>query len=211
MKVKDIINVINVFDIDIHFDSKEEMFKKFSNGISLIFYFSPLNEKEIKKYENSQNKYDYISSTPSIHVPDLTIDELINTFECSAGDLYNSTCKFISEFFIEDIPKDVVFVVFLFLHEVGHWMQFKKMDNHVCKYIDTDRKESENNYYKLQLLCKKRQERISKGNLCNLTTNEKKAFEQIFTEYRQIPKEKEADEFAISQIKNILKIYKDNF
>ena len=50
------------------------------------------------------------------------------------------------------------------------------------------------------MLEERRQGRIDKGNQCKLTAKEKKLFEQYMKEYRNIPKENEADEFALSQM-----------
>lgn len=51
---------------------------------------------------------------------------------------------------------------------------------------------------------KQRKERINRENKCKLTAREKNLFWQYMKEYRAIPKEKEADKFALSKMEEAL-------
>jgi hypothetical protein len=42
-----------------------------------------------------------------------------------------------------------------------------------------------------------------------LTAKERKTLEQLYQEYHQIPKEKDADNFALEQINHAIKKYKN--
>ena len=135
MQIKDLINTINTVDVKIYFDSRQEVINKICQGDSMIIYFSPIDETEKRKYDQCNNKCDFVSHTPTIHIPDITVQELVETFKCDGSNLYESTQAIISKCTSEDIPQDIILVIFVFLHEVGHWVQFQQMGNQVYEFI----------------------------------------------------------------------------
>ena len=210
MQIKDVVNILNTFNVNVVFDTRQDVVNRIIQGTSTLLYFTPIDGKEKIKYEKCKNKTDFISSTPTIHIPDLTIRELVNTFECDVGNTYDTTKQMISQFNSTDIPQDVVFVAFLFLHEVGHWVQFANMGNRVYEFVNTDIEVSKDNYEKMQKAQQKRAKRIrNNGDSCLLTVNEKATFKKLSDEYRKIPKEKNADDFALSQMEQALNLLRE--
>lgn len=209
MTVREIIERINIFEVKLTFDPREEVMRKFMDGVidSLVF-FSCVEGKERKKYDRLQNKSDFVSHSATIHIPDLTIDEIIDSFQCDSTGIYETIEQTIAPYLQDDIPKNVVFVCFLFLHEVGHWMQFKKLDCNVQKYSERSYELYKENYEKGNLIWAGREERLKRGITCKLTAREKEALMQCQNEYRQIPPEKDADEFAAQHLLQVLDVYR---
>lgn len=206
MQVKDLIKIINVFDANIIFDVPKDVAQYISAGRSPL-YFTPVEGKERKQYENQKNNQEFRSTTAAIHIIDLSVRELVNTFECDGTGIHAFTSKVIEPYCNAGIPRDVVFTVFLFLHEIGHWMQFVNVDKKVAQFLNQDLELEKENFDKLNAVKMQRQERMKRGNKCNLTFNERKLLEQYMQEYRNIPKEKDADEFAVSKMPTVLELY----
>lgn len=203
--VVELIKIINIYNTKVIFDDPKECQKRLLNS-EFIIYFTPVEGKERSKYEKSHNKK-MVSTTPAIHMPNLSVRELVNTYECDGTGVYDVTKEMIEPFLSEEISFDVVFTTFLFLHEVGHWMQFEEVNRNIFQYLSTDIDLEKDNFNKVSALIKQRAERIKKGiNNCVLTTNEKNLFHQYMLEYRNIPKEKDADLFALSNIRTALEL-----
>lgn len=207
MQVKELISIINDYDAKVIFDTPEVVAARIQKGDSPL-YFTPVEGKERNQYEKSKNKKEFKSTSAVIHVPDLSIKELVNIFECDATGIHDYTNKKIEPYCQSGTSIDVVYTIFLFLHEIGHWMQFEKMDKKVDDYINKDIELQKENYQKICELYKQRQERISRGIECPITAKERKLLKQYMEEYRDIPKEKEADRFAIIELERVLDLYK---
>jgi hypothetical protein len=205
MQMRELINTINDYNAKIIFYDKTDLVDKLKEGLSI--YFTPVEGKELKKYMNIKGKKDFISTTASIHIPDLSIEEFVDIFKCYGMGLYEFTNNIIKPYCNNGIDNNIVFSTFVFLHEVGHWNQFKSMGRNVSTFESRDYELSKENFNKMKSLIEEYNERIAKGNTCILTAKEKKLSNQYMTEYRNIPKEKEADEFALSQIESALKLY----
>lgn len=87
MQVKDLIETINVFNANIIFDKPDDVKDDILAGNSPL-YFTPVEGKERKKYENITNKQQFRSTTAAIHVIDLSVRELVNIFECDGSGIY---------------------------------------------------------------------------------------------------------------------------
>lgn len=70
----------------------------------------------------------------------------------------------------------------------------------LIKTINIDLSLEIENSNKVKLLHKQREDRIKKGNLCYMTAKEKRMFREYMIEYRNIPKEKDADEFVLDNM-----------
>lgn len=208
MTIRELIEKINIFDANITFVPLEEVRKKFSSGIATPLAFSCVEGKERKKYEKLGNKSDFESHSATIHIPDLTVDDMIEIFQCDAVGSYEITKKMIAPYLQDDIPENVIFVCFLFLHEVGHWMQFKELGCNVQKYTERYVELYRANHEKGNQIWASRDERMKRGITCLLTAREREALIQCQNEYRQIPSEKDADEFAVQHLLQILDVYR---
>lgn len=210
MNVRELIEIINIFNANVIFDNPKDSVELVLAAGHSPLYFLAIEGKEKNKYDHSSNKSEFVSSTASIHIIDLDIQDLINIFECDGTGIYQLTKDMISPFYSSNIPEDIVFISFLFLHEIGHWNQFIRMGKNVEQYKNKDLDLEKENNEKVVQLRKQQLERINKGNLCVLTSNEKKLFKQYMLEYRQIPKEKDADQFALEHMNLILEKYKNH-
>lgn len=167
-----------------------------------------LKGKERDKYERSSNKSRFVSTTAAIHIIDLDIRDLVSIFECDGTGIYQFTKEMIKPYYSNNISEDIVYVSYLFLHEVGHWTKFISMGKNIEQFINKDLQLAKENFEKVEQLKRQRQERINRGISCVLTANERKLFKQFMMEYRQIPKENEADKFALEHMESALDKYK---
>lgn len=179
--------------------------KKYIMGNFLLRYIS-LQWKERKRYEKMKNQHDFISTTAAIHIADLSIEHIIDLFECDGTGICEFTRNIIAPYCNQKIDNNIVYITFVFLHEMGHWIQFNSLNKNVFDFIQKDLVLEKNNFDKMENLKKQRKERIDRGNKCKLTAREKKLFWQYMKEYRAIPKEKEADEFALSKMEEALQL-----
>ena len=137
METKDLICSINNFEANIVFD-KNRSYREFANGQS-PFFFTPVEKGERKRYEKSENKNEFTSTTAAIHIMDSSVEEIEKLFKQDDSGIYEYTCKMIRPY---------------------------------CK-------------------------------------EERMLFRQYTEEYRNIPKEKEADEFALSYLKETIDKYRE--
>ena len=206
MKVSDLINAINIYDVKVVFDDLEKVGENVCSGG--IIYFTPVEGKERDKYEKMYRKDEFVSSSSCIHIPNLSIADIIDLYKnCDGTGIYEWTCKTISEQ-CENIKNiEEAFLIFVFLHEVGHWKQFVGGKCNVKSFVEMDIELEKENFDKMNELEIQRCERINRGNTCKQTAKERKLAEQYMMEYRRIPKEREADKFAMSKIIDSLDLY----
>lgn len=208
MNIKDLIKSINIFNAEVIYDNPEDVQDKILGGQS-PFYFLIVKGKEQKKYRNSKDKSKFISTTAAIHIIDLSVSEIVDIFNCDGTGIHQHIKKIIEPFYNNnEIDKDILYIIYVFLHEVGHWNQFLEMDRKVECFEKKDFELCRDNFEKFQQLQKKRIDRIEKGNNCILTYNERKLLEEYMIEYRNIPKEKEADDFALMNMEKVINEYK---
>ena len=81
MRVKYLIETINTSNVTVVFDSSEIVARKLGAGVTTPIYFTCVDEKEKLLYERCKDKSNFVSHTPSIHLPDLSVCELVNIFE----------------------------------------------------------------------------------------------------------------------------------
>lgn len=211
MNISDLINVINQYDVKVIFDDIEKVKDTIFRGGHII-YFTPVEGKEREKYERKYKKNEFVSTSACIHIPNLTIEEIIDIYKnCDGTGIYEWTCKNITQHCSNIKNIDDAFIVFLFLHEVGHWNQFNELKCNVNSFMEMDIDLEKDNFDKMSELEIRRRERINKGNKCIQTVKERKLAEQYMMEYRNIPKEKEADEFAMAKIDDALKMLYSSF
>lgn len=231
MEVRELIELVNIFGVKVIFDKPEEVRDNMSNGN--VLFFTPIEGDERTRYSNSKCKDNFLSTTASIHIPDLSIEYFIDIFECDGTGLHEFTKNVIKPYCDKGVPEEIVYVIFLFLHEVGHWIQFNNLGCNVEKFVKLNVDKEEENFNKMRDLQKQRNERLQKDKerlwedyawikkdnerlqeiekrICKLTAKEKRLFRQYMQEYREIPKEKEADEFAFNKMQEILELYKNS-
>lgn len=111
MPLKDLINVINIYNAKIIFDKLEKVAMKIMAGNSPL-YFYPVDEKERTKFENMRDNHDFTSSTAAIHIIDLSIEELVNIFECDGTGIHEFMNKIIEPYCDGKIEKTLYIQLF---------------------------------------------------------------------------------------------------
>ena len=86
METKDLIRSINNFEANIVFD-KNRSNREFANGQS-PFFFTPVEKGERKRYEKSENKNEFTSTTAAIHIMDSSVEELEELFKLDDSGIY---------------------------------------------------------------------------------------------------------------------------
>lgn len=71
--------------------------KKYIMGNFLLRYIS-LQWKERKRYEKMKNQHDFISTTAAIHIADLSIEHIIDLFECDGTGICEFTRNIIAPY-----------------------------------------------------------------------------------------------------------------
>lgn len=203
MRMRELIDIINIYDVKIIFDKID--IKKKQKPI----YFTPLEGKEREIYDNLEDKHNFVSTYPSIHILDLSVEDFVNIFECEVTGIYEYTIGIIEGYNRDGVDDSIVYAIFVFLHEIGHWKQFEIMERNVSTYIKQYSELYDKNHNELNLLAEQYMKRIQRENSHALTVNERELFNKCMIEYRNIPREKEADEFALNQIQIALNLYMD--
>ena len=208
MMIRELINSVNTFGVKVVFDDIDKVKESVYKGNHII-YFTPVEGEERKKFERMYTKEKFVSTTFCIHIPDLPISDIIDMYKnCDGSGIYDFICKMILEKCGNIQNMNDAFVIFLFLHEVGHWNQFTEMQCNVKTFIEMDINLEKANFEKVKELENKRQERIKKGSTCLQSAKERKLSESYMKEYRNIPKEKKADDFALANIEKALLLFK---
>lgn len=190
--------------------------ENFSNEIDLngksLLAFSVLNTEERKKYEKSKDKYTFVGNTESIKIPDMEVEEFYSLAkEKDLSGNYNLVMKKLKKY-CNKIPAAYVYTVHGLLHELGHYKQYLERKRNVYDYISWCETEHKENIEKFNKIKREIDNRISKLiKPFDATKNERIRLEANAREYRNIPNEKDADEFAyknmqkaISKIQNYL-------
>ena len=123
--------------------------------------------------------------------------------------IYEYTCKMIRPYCKGVVDIKIGLVLFQFLHEVGHWNQFMSLDKNVAAYTTWNYEQEKNNYEKMRALKDSVLQRQAREKDNRLSAEERMLFRQYTEEYRNIPKEKEADEFALSYLKETIDKYRE--
>ncbi len=204
MRTKEIIEIINIYGINVVYVTLEKLHKRISEiNSSLPINFTPLNSKEKKMFDKSKDQENFISKKPEIQFLDCDSVELENFFKISDPDLYLHTLQEIEPFSQSNIQPDVIYTMYIFLHEIGHYKQFIRLGNKVHAYINQDSELREKNYYDALNFHNSTQKHRSQ-----YTLTEEIYSKKLLKDYRNIPMEKDADEFALNNLEEALNLYK---
>lgn len=94
-----------------------------------------------------------------------------------------------------ECPIEIKFILHIFLHEVGHWRQLLNVDRCVEEFMEIDSEREKENHEKSVLLLQKIRHENPKGEN-NISDDDMAELIRLENEYRKIPKEADADEFA---------------
>lgn len=207
MKIKELFGIICPEEYkNITIETEDIINSEDING-KLTMAFSVLNEEERGVYEASVNKQDFIGSSESIKVYNVEVGK----FYCLIKDkddsgLYNIVMKKLQKYCNTTISAAYVLVTHMLLHELGHYQQYIERNKNVYDYTSWNEKEERENYYKRVELNKQIQDRIDKKILpYSPNKYERIQLMKLNKEYRNIPKEREADKFAYARMEEAIR------
>ena len=182
--------------VDILFDGSKEHHRT-SKGFKCYFSLYKCNLRKNDVHNLFEFEIDKSLSTfkPSImiSIPGGEVIDIYRHDEEYNHNKLNYMMQIFSEDIIKKYGKELTYVVFSILHEVGHW-------EYIC-----------NNNYSPQ----EYEEKDSVERNLFYENNKEKDSEEVFWEYRKIMSEKEADKYAMSELNNALESItnsnKDNY
>ncbi len=204
LQCREIINAaitnLQLADIQVIFDSEVILEQNLQRNGQIVFLHAIDDYHERKAYEakTESEKSSYITQSPRIHFPDLSVEKLIAMFQTDISGVYKDTSEIVNHIHMKfPCPIEIRSILFMFLHEVGHWYQLmQKCNGRVKEYSETDRDLSEKNFNETQALHRK---------IINRYPNKQEQHEirRLQNEYRQIPKEADADTFAKAKMQEV--------
>lgn len=169
--------------------------------------FSVLNAEERKLYEKSQNKESFIGSTESIIIYDVDVENFYNILITKDESPTHDLAMKKLQKYCNSIPAAYVYISHMLLHELGHYNQYLDRGKNVSSYINWCLEEEKTNAMNHQILMSQVQQRINQFiPPFKLNKSEKIKLERLIKDYRNIPKEKEADNFSYSHMRQAMDI-----
>lgn len=202
IRCKSLINAVmeelNITHIPVVFDTLTVVNKGLLAFLSVID-----DEAERKKYEllSDEEKKTYQTQSAKIYFPDLSVWDFIDMLKCDGSGLYDKTLDIARKIDMKTACNlNIRCVLFTFLHEVGHWFQLIRLG--VYEYINMDKELSEKNAKAILAICNgiRRSPKNAGKKKISMDADDKKRLRQLQDEYREIPKEKEADKFAADKM-----------
>ncbi len=190
-------------DIKLHIEAIPDDIESLNGTNPMAFSVLDANEEYL--YEINQNKKTFTGSTESIIIYNVDVEVfynfLINNDKSPTRDLVMKKLRK----YCNDIPVAYVYISHMILHELGHYKQYLDRGKNVYSFTNWCLKKEEANAKKHQILMTKIQQRINHL-IPPFTPNksERIKLERIAKEYRNIPKEKEADSFSYSHMKQAM-------
>ncbi len=172
--------------IDILFDRSKEHHRT-SKGFKCYFslYRCNLSRNDVHNLFEFEIDKSLSVFNPSIliSIPEGEVGEIYSHDEKYNYDKLNYMMQIFSKDILIEYGKELTYVVFSILHEVGHW-------EYICDNNYSPQEYEENDFVERKLFYENHKENDS---------------EEAFWEYREITSEKEADKYAISELNNALK------
>lgn len=190
MRIRDIVKILNVDKtMPIHYMKKVD-----KNNYA---WCKHATDEELNDYRNNcwskEKRYDV--KELGIYIPDITVEELCD-FELERNPVnFRRTIIDISYMFFVPLDKEnIIFATFVILHEVGHWLYFKNSGMSSLDYMLWDSKH--------------RREPIKYCDMVkSIPDNHPMKYqyaEKGVEMYKNIPAEKEADEYALKHLRDSL-------
>lgn len=164
--------------------------------------FSVLGDAERKLYEKSENKHSFIGTSESIKIFNIEIEEYYSILkDIDSSGVHDLVMKKLNKY-CNVVPTSYVYITHILLHELGHYQQYVDRGRNVYKYISWCEREERENFRKQQELRAKIQGRVDKLIMpFGPNKGERIKLKKLAEEYRNIPKEKEADDFAYANMR----------
>lgn len=207
MLISEIINKINDFDINIEYID----FDKESSKTISPFTFVTVNREERGEYLKCEDKKKFISNTCYLLIMDndaCNFIDLLKKRDVSGTWAY--TYKLIKPFTNKGVAVDVCCIIFMFLHEMGHYKEFLEHGKKVFDYSQLYLSSYKKYHDELNQISEKINFASRKADSSVVTKNDLKKMNNLQKFYRNIPKEKNADKYAIENMPQYLEKYLEN-
>lgn len=168
---------------------------------SSIMSFCVLDDEEGNLFFKSTDKDTFIGKSEYIEIYDMNVDK---AYELSRQNMqgYELVMDKLRIFCNEIVNPEYVFCAHMILHELGHYQQYVNCGKNVNKYINLDCVEKKRVLEKENQLYNKIQSRINQMIFpFEPNEEEKEELKQVVKEYRNLPIEIEADEFAYARMR----------
>lgn len=167
--------------------------------------FSVLGDEERKLYIKLSDKTDFVGSSESIKIYNTEVDSYYSIIkEKDVSGLHDIVMKKLRKY-CNSVPAGYVYLSHMLLHELGHYQQYIDREKNVFLYTSWCEEEERANFSAQQVVYNQMQSRIDKHiPPFNANKSEKVILERLSKEYRNIPKEKEADCFAYKHLKQAI-------
>ena len=152
----------------------------------------------MKKTWTIEKKYD--NSTLGVYLPDISIEELYNLeHKRNAINFHRVLNEINSTLSLKNDEINLVYGIYVILHEVGHWLDFQASGKSSLEYNlwDSAYRDKCNEFA--------RKARAFPGSVTSELNHSKEAVDM----YRSIPSEKTADKYAFENIKLKLEIVRN--
>lgn len=172
--------------------------------------FSVLGDAERKLYEESEDKHNFIGTSESIKIFNIEIEEYYSLLkDIDSSGVHDLVMKKLKKY-CNVVPTSYAYITHILLHELGHYQQYVDRGRNVYEYISWCEREERENFRKQQELSAEIQGRVDKLiKPFGPNKGERIKLEKLAKEYRNIPKEKEADDFAYANMRKAIEKISD--
>lgn len=163
--------------------------------------FSVLGVAERQLYERSSDKRNFVGSSESIIIYNIEVESYYLIMkEKDISGVHDITMKKLRKY-CNLVPSAYVYLTHMLLHELGHYQQYIDREKSVYLYTSWCEKEEREIFNNQQYVTMQIQKRIDKLiPPFGANKSERVMLEKLAREYRNISKEKEADNFAYAQM-----------
>lgn len=206
MDTKELFNIIvphEYENVTVRFENitDDEIYEKINNKYDMFFCVLSEDEKKLYLQHNDKN---FKGTSEYIGVYNLEIQkyyEILSLDETGANALIMKKLQK----YRNDVPEEYLLIMHKLLHEIGHYKQYLERNKNVYEYSNWCYNEICEWQRKMNSLTFEIDSRREKGiKPLGLNKKERIDLSKLAKEYRNFPKEKEADDFAYANMKEAI-------
>lgn len=195
MRVKDLVDCLDLKGTaPFHFQTG----LSFNNSASCKHITCEERNDYLKRTWTVENKYD--NSLLGIYLPDITVDELYDLEnKRNSANLSTVLHEINSILCLKDDEIKLAYGIYVILHEVGHWLDFKSSGKSSLEY----------NLWDSEFRLRSKEFARNINAIPGHKADELKHAKEAVDMYKNIPSEKAADKYAFENIKAGLEIVRN--
>ena len=204
LNLKSIANEIkeNICDTNVSIKYHKESEDVFISNS--IVSFECVSGEERKSYEKltEEDKKDFVSNSAHINLLLISVERLYELYHMGISCDYEMTINMIKK--VVPVSADnekILFAIFVILHEFGHWHDFESKDKKPYLYAQDEKELKEAYDLKMEILNNESLQEKSDYKI-------KEQLRKWFNRFNAVPREKRANEYAISKIKDAYNFFK---